>query len=255
VKTTLFRRPAALLAGLAVLALATSAVQPAGGADSPRPRILRPPTEPYGLTYGEWAAEWWKWAAGIPAAQNPILDQTGEFGHIDQAGPVWFLAGTFGGDAERTVTVPEGKALFFPLLNSLWWAPDDLEFAAFVAEEFFGLDPDDLTDEELIRLVANFQIGTDDDSRFTLTVDGVQFSGLHKYRADSPGFLIEDTDLIDDLGIPIAEDNLAVAAGYWVMLAPLPVGEHRIRFTTHLDHPFFGEFELDVTYDITVVRQ
>ena len=70
--------------------------------------------------------------------------------------------------------------------------------------------------------------------------------------AESSAFLIEDTDLADDLGVPIAEDNLAVAAGYWIMLAPLPVGEHTIHFTASVDNPLFGQFEVDVTYHLTV---
>ena len=35
-----------------------------------------------------------------------------------QSGPVWFLAGTFGGKAERTCTIPSGKAILFPPINT-----------------------------------------------------------------------------------------------------------------------------------------
>lgn len=212
--------------------------------------IVPPGTKPYGRAYGEWGAEWWTWALGIPLAENPLLDETGEFAQVGQSGPVWFLAGNFGGSTERTVTVPAGKALFFPLMNSVWWAPEDLEFGAYVAEEYFGLDAEDLTDEDLIRLLANFQIDTA--TELTLTIDGVAMRDLEHYRAESSTFLIEDTDLLDDLGIPISEDNLSVSAGYWIMLAPLPVGEHVICFSATVDNPEFGLFELDVTYNITV---
>ena len=51
---------------------------------------------------------------------NPLLDQTGQNAALGQSGEVWFLAGTTGGSAERTVTVPPGKALFFPIVNNLW---------------------------------------------------------------------------------------------------------------------------------------
>jgi hypothetical protein len=58
---------------------------------------------------------------------------------------------------------------------------------------------------------------------------------------------------LDDLEIPIdADNNLSVAAGYWIMLAPLSHGEHTISFTVDAEHSFFGPFDLDVTYDITV---
>ncbi len=215
------------------------------------PRVLPINSTPYGMTYGEWGGAWWAWAVGIPAATNPILDATGDDGDIDQEGSVWFLAGTFGGPAVRTLTVPPGKSLFFPLVNSLWWAPDDLEFAAFVVDTELGLDPDDFTDEELITLVAIFQV-TFDELEMTCTVDGVELSNLEDYFAVSPGFPITDTDLLDDLGAAISQPNNAVAAGYWIMLAPLSHGEHTIEFTVEAEHSFFGTFGLDVTYDITV---
>ena len=72
----------------------------------------------YGKTYGEWTAKWWQWAHSLPAATNPLRQE----GMVDcshgQSGPVWFLAGTLGGGAERTCTIPHRKALLFPLVNA-----------------------------------------------------------------------------------------------------------------------------------------
>lgn len=77
----------------------------------------------YGNTYGEWSAEWWQWALSIPAADSPITDPTGAKCTQQQSGPIFYLAGTNGDPAltpvTRTCTVPGGKALFFPILNSL----------------------------------------------------------------------------------------------------------------------------------------
>jgi hypothetical protein len=216
---------------------------------NPNPRILPPNSKPYGLSYGEWGAEWWKWAIGIPLEENPLLDETGESADVDQAGPVWFLAGNFGGATERTITVPVGKALFFPIINAAWWAPEDLEFAADVAESL-GLDPDDLTDEELLRLLASFSI--DSVTELSLSVNGVAMKDLTRYRAESPAFLIEDADLLEDFGYPPLDSRLAVADGYWIMLAPLPVGQHTIHFAGAVDNEILGEFGVDVTYNITV---
>src|SRR5262245_66409906 len=106
---------------------------------------------------------------------NPDLDSAGEFGAVDQSGPVWFLTGTFGGSAERTLTVPAGKALFFPRASYLSWDTADLEAAQDLAESW-GLDPDDLTTEELIRLYANANI--DRDAQLTLLLDGVALCHL-----------------------------------------------------------------------------
>ena len=219
------------------------------------PGVIPAHAHPYGMTYGEWSAAWWSWVVGIPAGdnfdENPILDETGEFGDIDQQGPVFFLAGSFGATVERTLTIPQGKGLFFPIVNSLWWAPDDLESAIFILEEILGLDADDFTDEELIRFIANYHQDFDE-LAMTCTIDGVELSDLEQYYTDSPDFHITDTDFFDDLGVPIGEDNLAVSAGRWIMLTPRSAGEHTIRFTVVADDAVFGPFALDVTYNLTV---
>jgi hypothetical protein len=93
---------------------------------------------------------------------------------------------------------------------------------------------------------------TFDTLEMTCTVDGVELPNLEDYFAVSPGFPITDTDLLDDLEVPISQPNDAVAAGYWLMLAPLPQGEHTIHFTGDgQGNPLFGDFALDVTYNIT----
>jgi hypothetical protein len=235
-------------------------------AENPNPGVLPIGSSAFGKSYGEWGAAWWSWAIGIPAASNPILDEDGSFADIDQSGKVWFLAGNFGGLTERTVTIPKGKAIFFPIDNFVFWAPDDLPLAEMIAADFFCLDPDTLSDEELIRLAANFGAGAftcikDDltnqqvystQLKFTCTIDGRELRDLEAYRAESDAFVLEDTDLLDDLGVPIAEDNLSVSDGYWLMLTPLSPGKHTIRFTTETEHIFFGAGGRDVTYHITV---
>src|SRR5262249_9770624 len=62
-----------------------------------------------------------QWALAEPAPDNPLLDSTGQFAAVNQRGRVWFLAGNTGGTpvltTVRTITVPAGKALFFPIEN------------------------------------------------------------------------------------------------------------------------------------------
>lgn len=65
-------------------------------------------------------AQWWQWALSIPTGQNPQLDPTGQYCMIGQRGPVWFLGGVFtGGPATRACSVPEGAAVFFPVINEV----------------------------------------------------------------------------------------------------------------------------------------
>ena len=236
------------------LVLAGSPSANAGEGNAGNPRILPPHSRAFGLSYAEWSAKWWQWASGIPFAQNPLFDTTGEFADQEQSGHVWFLAGAFGGTVERTATVPVGKALFFPIFNALWWAPDDLPFAREVAETYLGKTPAEialLSDVELIGLLSDFNVGPD--PVLSVEIDGVAVANLAAYHKISPGFRIVDRDLIDDLGLALDVNNTAVSAGYWIMLAPLRPGKHTIHFHAELvDHPTQGDFGLDVTYHLTV---
>src|SRR5574341_1319356 len=92
-----YRRSIAAVVGLLVGLLAPATMGFAQG--NPNPGVLPPRATAYGMTYGEWSARWWQWGLGQPAATNPIDDPTGAFCDVGQSGPVWFLAGTFGGAA------------------------------------------------------------------------------------------------------------------------------------------------------------
>lgn len=39
-----------------------------------------------GKGYGDWGANWWKWALEIALEEHPIFDPTGEFCGVDQKG-------------------------------------------------------------------------------------------------------------------------------------------------------------------------
>ena len=85
---------------------------------------------PANADYGGLTARWWKWVYAQKAVDrngtntNPVLDSTGAYANVGQAhgiGPdnkYFFLTGTFGANVTRTVTIPKGKALFFPIINA-----------------------------------------------------------------------------------------------------------------------------------------
>src|SRR2546428_8494654 len=83
------------------------------------PRVFPPASLPFGKGYGEWSAEWWQWAFSMPASENPLLDETGEKCLTAQRGPAWFLAGVtkIRRADTRHCSVPEGTALFLPILT------------------------------------------------------------------------------------------------------------------------------------------
>jgi len=249
-------KPGGAASGAALLAVAIGLILAAGTcvlAHDPDPRVLPPNLAPMGKSYGDWGAAWWQWALSIPKAENPILDPTGALGHVGQSGPVWFLAGTFGGFAERTCIVPAGKAIFFPIVDGTWWAPDDIPLAKDIAT-MLGKNPATMSDEELIRLVVNWQI--DHAAPIFCTVDGVPIDGLESYRAQSSPFDVNLSDLVADWGYTPGPAGPAVADGYWVMLAPLEAGPHEIHFKgglTFTEPGFEGwTFTTEMLYHLTV---
>lgn len=159
--------------GLALLLALLSATGPALAAGrNPNPGIAPANSNPSGHSYGEWGAVWWRWAYSIPFDENPVADTTGEFAATGQIGPVWFLAGTFGGEVTRTVEVPAGKGRFFPIANSAWVTTCITE-----PRTIEGIRP----------LVAP-QI--DATTQMAAEIDGVPVQNLSQYRAESPLFCI-----------------------------------------------------------------
>jgi hypothetical protein len=55
----------------------------------------------------------------FPLANSPITDPDGSRGGAgyQPGGPVWYLAGTFGGPAERSIRVPTDTSLLFSIIN------------------------------------------------------------------------------------------------------------------------------------------
>src|SRR5262249_3950679 len=102
------------------LMVATTSAFAQGG--NPNPRVLPVHSSPFGSTYEEWSARWWQWVLSIPAATNPLNDTTGAQCAQEQTGKVWFLAGTFVGAVTRTCSLPQGKAVFFPIVNATFGA-------------------------------------------------------------------------------------------------------------------------------------
>ncbi len=196
------------------------------------PGVLPIDSNAYGKTYGEWAAEYWKWIASFAFEVNPQFDPDGRFCADGQSGEVWFLAATFGfGTPVRSCDVPAGKAIFFPIVPAVFFAPDD--------------GPDEAT----VRALANESM--DGVTTLECTVDGVPLEDLFDQRAESPAFTLPDTLLVD-FGFDPGDRFPAVADGFWIMLAPLSSGEHKIRFSMEIETgPFAGQ-EHEVTYDLTV---
>ena len=203
---------------------------------NPNPGVLPPDGHAFGMDYGEWGAEWWNWAFSSPLADNPLVDTTGEKCDTNQMGNVWFLAGFLdvfgvGGPVVRECEIPTGKAVFFPIIN----------------EVGIGFPGD--TEEE-IRAGVNAVI--DGVSELEASIDGVPLTDLWQYRAESPAYtsVLPPGAILDELAGLSGTFYPSVTDGYWIMLAPLPPGEHVIHF-----RGVNGGFEVEVLYLLTVVDE
>lgn len=195
-------------------------------AENLNPGVLPPHSTSHGLTYGDWSAKWWQWGLGIPVDKNPILDTTGANCAEGQSGTIWFLAGTFGDNVTRSCTIPTGKTIFFPIINTVNIAtlPTDTE--------------------TLMR--AESKAFIDNTTLLEVSVDGVKLKDLVNYRTASPAFNVT----FPDNGIlPKGEYGPAVSDGFWLMLAPLRAGNHEISIHGMVDN----ELEVNVIYHLSIV--
>jgi hypothetical protein len=167
---------------------------------------------------------------------------------VGQSGHVWFLAGYFpnGGSGgpftfTRNCTVPVGKALFIPLINS--WADNVCNSPPLTVDQ--------------LRAIA--EGGVIPASNLHASIDGKPLTDLKSYRARSPVFsytLPPSPDNVIDAAFgvslpgpcwPSLTVTPAVADGFYIMLAPLSKGLHTINFGGS-----GPGITLNVTYNLTV---
>jgi len=234
-----------------------------------------------GETMNNLADNWWIRAYEFSSENNPFLfeditNPRGRLGSVENAlqnqpEPIFYLGGTFvadedvtGGDAvtftpERSIVVPEGAILVFPLINAL--APDPV------------LAPPVTPDVEDARNTVNFFFDIPSTFTATVTVDGVEEtvinesspagSGLdetaNSYRRQSiEGFTytIPEDNLFDDESndYPAQTVEGAISDGYWYAFdtSDLGTGSHTIEFNASIDIDGDGssDFTLEVTYNI-----
>jgi hypothetical protein len=193
----------------------------------------------YGRTYGEWTAAWNQWADSIPSANHPLFD-TADIS-TGQTGPVWFLGGKFCRlysscstvGVVRSGDVPAGTALFVNVFDT----------------EDSTLENPGKQINDLRAVVQGYM----DPAIVGMEVDGQPIYDLKdRFRVQSPAFVFTIPD--DNFFTAVGEGPFkggsyfpGVDDGYYVMLAPLPVGHHTIHF--HGANSLFG---LDITYHLNV---
>jgi hypothetical protein len=200
------------------------------------------------------SGEWWQWAMSIPLNISPMMDPVGTNARIGQVAPVWYLGGSYTGTPDapvvRSNSVPGDRALFFPLVNTIWWTTvGDPPWNKPYTNTSVNPPVVYKTYEQFYRAGAAAWINS---ATTSCTVDGKKVPGI---RAKSPVFSIcPDDSMADFFGSNMhGVQGPAIADGIYVLLPPLRAGQHTIRFTASAPNPPWPDFTLDVTYHLTVV--
>ena len=93
-------------------------------------------------------------------------------------------------------------------------------------------------------------------SELHVRLNNIPLQDLFPFRATSRSLQTMTMPAEDNLlGVDGGGDFNAVSDGYWVMLRPLRSGRHTLNFGGRVGDPARPDFELDITYEITVLPQ
>jgi len=206
-----------LRAMIGALVLATSALQPAGAVE-----ILPPGSIVSGKSIADWTAAWWTWVFQSPADAVPFSDPDGSLANQNNGGPVFFVAGTGGGPAERTFNVPAGRPLLIPMVNY-----------------FNTYDSEDVINAAIAAFPGSV-------TELFAEIDGVPVASPFDYLEVTADFfsggIAQEGSWIASLGVPVGEDVFPTkSSGYWLMVVGFAPGPHTLRFggtTTCCGDPF-----------------
>ncbi len=239
------------ISALAALTLLLTTALPAWAGDGNvgNPEIFPPQAHPYGASYEEWAARYWQRLLSLPvdaaSYSAPLSD--------GQSGEVWLLASPLGTPPSDTFqfSIPEGKAMLISPLSA--W-DDNADCPSFT----------DLTVDELrAEAAAAWSVV----SETSCTIDGVTIPGLTNPQ-DSP-YLFDST--VFSYTLP-DHDNYAtvlygatciangttisgaVAEGEFLMIKPLPVGQHTIHMAVVYGPAASPSFVTDINFEFTVTK-
>jgi hypothetical protein len=158
----------ALLLPVNIAAAQDVSAEHSDSAVEPTKLVFPPGSRPFDRRFPEWSAEWWQYVFSIPVRNNPLPDETGKNCAVGQHGPVWFLVGSFSSTpVMRTCSIPQDRALFFPIINQA-----DINVTNQTADE----------------LRAETAPCIDAVDKLSVEVDGHSIEGLRSFRVKSVPF-------------------------------------------------------------------
>jgi len=211
-------------------------------------KVYRREESPFGKSWEEWAELWWQWCYSFSKSDSPLNDSTGQLSNNGQIyESVFFLAGTFGGIANRNCTVTKETAFFFPILNDIVTYHTDPQL------------------KNLSDLDAYSKLDLDHTNFISAKIDGNEIPILYTFRVHTHLFPINVPDKNDKR---LRVKTEAVSDGYWLFLKYLTPGKHKIQFIGEkLDFDMIKDyrnfsneelkalpkFRVEVTYNLEVI--
>lgn len=235
----------------AALALLVAAVFPAlaVGVSIDHSLVFPPQAHPYGVSYKEWAARYWQLTLSLPVDDASYAAPLSD----GQSGEVWLLASPLGSAPTGTLqfSIPEGKAM---LISPLTFWVDNANCPTFT----------DFTVAELRGQVAGEWSQVTETG---CTIDGVTVPGLanpqtspYLFNSTVFSYTLPDHDTYPSVlfGATCIDNGQtidgAVAEGEFLMIKPLPVGQHQIHVTDVIGPAASPFLVVDITFVVTVTK-
>jgi hypothetical protein len=224
------------------------------------------------LTSSQLTAVWWKWVLSIPAARSPLVDTTGANAASDQpyygiqTDGLFFLTGTFVinelengdtlGEATRSISVKQGTAFFFPLLNAEF---DNTCFRPSLGGNCLHVSPfPQVLGVPAMQAIVAAQEDSASHLFATFTPSGGVTQNLSYQRLQSPPFSY-DLPAVDNIYQTLFGVNVkgtvapAVSDGFWTLIpGMLTPGNYELRFGGTAPITSTAKFIEEITYHITI---
>jgi hypothetical protein len=188
--------------------------------------VLPPNSNAYGHTYQEWSALWWQWFL-------PLTTEELNSCSIGGSGHVAFL---LAGPATCAGAVSTGTPLFFPIAN--------VECSTLEAPPFYGAT----ASERRACAESYLPLLTAPGQTLAADIDGVPVQNISIYKTTSPDYTFTIPGADNVFGIVCGSYpcvGQSTAAGYYVLVTPLPPGVHMI-------HIIATGFGVDTTWVLAV---
>jgi hypothetical protein len=173
----------------------------------------------------DWAAEHLRWMLSIPLGANPLTDTSGLNCAINQEGPVWFLSFLAVPNFTFNCTVPYGKAIVSPVVASANTYPcprDPVQPDAPPFEPAGGQTLEDFLTNGITSVIDQYNGEARLNGR-----------SLKVRRVTTPVFGFTAAASLNAVDPCVTgSPQLAVVDGYFVLIEPLPRGDHVLQITS-----------------------